>query len=473
MRSDRPRPIRREMRTLVLTFVLLTVLVLTAVVTALVVYQAQYAKLLHNVTTASEFNQDFKDTIDDRMYYYVIASQYSEGLPIEEVRDAQALARELLESTTQKDSLRSVTSVLDLCQTLEEKILEIRDTAYYDQRVQQLENNIYILTALVQEYMYDYLYCEAVHLNALQNQMQRQLLAQMAAAALFLTAAACLMLHYTMHLSHQITKPIESLYSRFRQIGSGDLTPREPVAADVEEIRTLSQGLEQMVARMNELIQEATRKQARLRNTELALLQAQINPHFLYNTLDTIVWLIEAGRNQDAVEMVANLSGFFRSSLSNGDDVVALQTEVHHVQSYLQIQQARYKDILRYEMRIDPAALEARLPKLTLQPLVENALYHGIKRKRGSGCITVTAAADGPLVKIQVLDDGVGMSPERLAELRASLQSGRRIGFGLATVHERLQLLFGPDCALSVFSEEGRGTSVVISIPFRKEEPRQ
>ena len=189
-----------------------------------------------------------------------------------------------------------------------------------------------------------------------------------------------------------------------------------------------------MIARINAQIQEITQKQASLRKAELALLQAQVNPHFLYNTMDTIIWLIEASRPQAAVEMVSNLSSFFRHSLSRGEDVITLGEEEEHVRSYLQIQQARYKDILEYTIQIDAALRETRLPKLTLQPLVENALYHGIKLKRGKGCIYITSRKEGADVLLQITDDGAGMAAARLEELNRAIENGERVGFGLVTV---------------------------------------
>lgn len=472
MRPEGSGSIRKKMQDLVLLFVILAAMLVVGVGVLLGVYQRHYGKLLHNVTTASEFNQDFKNNIDAKMYYYVINSQYSDGLPVVEVQSAQWLARELLRSTTEKDSLRAATSVLDLCLTLEEKIYEIRDTESYDERNQQLENNIYVITSLIQEYMYDYLYYEAVHLNNLQESMNRQILVEIIAISLFVAGAGLLLIRRTLRLSGQITGPVESLCTRVREIGSGDLSPRQPVESDAEEMQTLSRGLEQMVERMNTLMAETTQKQARLRNAELALLQAQINPHFLYNTLDTIVWLVEAEKNAEAVEMVTNLSGFFRSSLSNGADVVSLETEVAQVQSYLRIQQARYKDILTFRIQVDPAVMDARLPKLTLQPLVENALYHGIKLKRTAGTITVTGGARDGKVYLYVRDDGAGISPGRLEQLQESLAGGRRLGFGLATVHERLQLLFGSGYGLYISSEPGVGTEVCVTIPHGKEEEK-
>ena len=442
-----------------------------AVVLALVLaYNSQYKNLLYNVTTASEFNQDFKENIDLKMYYYVIESRYSEGLPIQEVQDAQALAKDLLNSTSQKDSLQAVTSVLDLCENLEEKIYQIERTRSYDERQMQLENNIYVLTALIQEYMYNYLYYESVQLNLLQQQIARQMAAEILLVLLLSAVLIVLLIRYSVRLSRSVTQPVVDLSRRAEDVIGGDLTAREPVRSETYEIRTLSEGMEQMIAQLNAQIQEITQKQASLRRAELALLQAQINPHFLYNTMDTIIWLIEADRPQAAVEMVSNLSSFFRHSLSRGEDVITLGEEEEHVRSYLQIQQARYQDILDYAVEIDPALRETRLPKLTLQPLVENALYHGIKRKRGKGHISVVSGREGDDVLIQVADDGAGMTEERLAELNRALETGERVGFGLVTVHERLRLLFGSPYGLTLSSREGQGTTVTARVPRGKRE---
>ena len=466
----RPDSIRSRMRRLVLIFCAFLTALLLVILALALAYNSQYTGLLYNVTTASEFNQDFKENIDLKMYYYVIESQYSEGLPIEEVEAAQGLARDLLSTTSQKDSLRAVTSVLDLCENLEEKIYQIEATRNYDDRQMQLENNIYVITSLIQEYMYNYLYCESVQLNLLQQQIARQIAAEILLVLALSAASILLLVRYSVRLSRSVTQPVVDLCRRAEDVIGGDLTVREPVRSETYEIRILSEGMEQMISRLNAQIQEITQKQASLRKTELALLQAQINPHFLYNTMDTIIWLIEAERPQAAVEMVSNLSDFFRHSLSRGEDIITMGEEERHVRSYLQIQQVRYKDILDYTIQIDPALGSARVPKLTLQPLVENALYHGIKLKRGKGCIYITSRAEGTDILIQITDDGAGMSEERLAELNRALGTGERVGFGLVTVHERLWLLFGPPYGLTLSSRQGVGTTVTVRIPRGGEE---
>lgn len=404
------------------------------------------------------------------MYYYVIESQYSDGLPLEEVRAAQQLAEELLSTTTEKDSSMAISSVLSLCHNLEEKIYQLRDTDSYDERQSQLENNIYVLTALIQEYMYNYLYYEAARLNALQSQIDRRLVADF---ILIAAVTGLLVLFFTrraVRLGRSITEPIAALCARVEGVNSGGLAEREPIQAEDYEICTLSRGFEQMVGRLNRQIQETAHNQERLRRTELALIQSQVNPHFLYNTMDTIIWLIEAEKTEEAVEMVSSLSSFFRHSLSRGQDVITLHEEEEHVCSYLQIQQARYKDIMRYTVNIAPELKGALIPKLTLQPLVENALYHGVKLKRELGHIYVTGRIEGADILLQVTDDGVGMPPEWLAQLTRSIEEGERVGFGLSTVHERLQLFFGPPYGLSISSQPGVGTTVTIRIPWKKEE---
>lgn len=464
---DQPVSVQRNMRRLLVSFAMPAIVILVAILGLLAAYNRHYEGLLHNVTTASEFNQDFKETIDLKMYYYVIESQYSEGLPIAEVEDAQLLARSLLRTTTQKESRLAISSVLDLCENLEEKIYQIDSTQSYDERQAQLENNIYVLTALIQEYMYTYLYYEAVYLNTLQTQFSHQILAEVVLVTVLIIALVLLSTRRSFRLVQSITGPIVNLCDRVEAISTGDLNAHTPVQSEMYEIQTLSVGVEQMVSRLNAQIRENTQKQATLRRTELALLQSQINPHFLYNTMDTIIWLIEADKTQEAVGMVSNLSDFFRHSLSKGRDVISLQEEGRHVRSYLQIQQVRYKDILHYTVNIAPEVEEFLIPKLTLQPLVENALYHGIKMKRGLGHIYVMGRAEDGDVVLQVTDDGVGIPPQRLEELRQAMARGERVGFGLSTVHERIRLFFGPGYGLALSSREGIGTTVTIRIPKR------
>jgi len=267
-------------------------------------------------------------------------------------------------------------------------------------------------------------------------------------------------------ISRSITQPIYALCERAQSIGQGDLAAREPVVASDETLQALSNSLEQMAQHLQQQMELNRLEQNKLRAMELALLQSQINPHFLYNTLDTIIWLVETGKN----EMVTSLSNFFRSSLSQGRDIITLGEEEIHVRSYLEIQQVRYRDILCYEIHVQPELRGCMLPKLTLQPLVENALYHGIKLRRGLGHILVDAAMEDGHVRITVRDDGAGMTPERLQQLRLSLDTEEQIGFGLRTVYRRLRLLYGGQCSMELESGVNAGTAVTLRFPIRREE---
>ena len=460
----RKTSISGRVRRLFMAFAFLTTFTVMMIVFTGIYYKVSYQGLIYNISTASEFNRDFKTDVDLKMYYYVIESRYSEGLPMDEVNEAKALAEKLRESTKDRDSLQAITSVLDLSCSLEEAMLEIEQTESYDERQLQLENNIYVLTALIQEYMYDYLYFEAVQINNIQNELEARLMLEIIVILIIIGSAFIILLNYSRRIGRSVSEPVEKLSRRMQEIGGGDLSPHEPVSSDINEIDTLSTGVEQMVGEMNTLIKEGTDRQETLRKTELALLQAQINPHFLYNTMDTIMWLIEAGSSEKAVRMVSDLSDFFRHSLSNGKDVVTLGDEEQQITSYLQIQQVRYKDILSFSIDIDDGIKNLNVPKLTLQPLIENALYHGVKEKRGKGKITVTGKEENGTVILSVKDDGAGISEERLDELKEAFVTGERIGFGLVTVHERLKLFFGDAYNIDVKSKEGEGTEISLMI---------
>ncbi|MEA5049298.1 MAG: sensor histidine kinase [Eubacteriales bacterium] len=453
---------------LVVTIPLMAIIII--VVAICIVYGLQYNAILNNVTTASDFNREFTDNIKTKMYYYVIDSQYSEGMPVDEVKSAETIALKLIDTTAEKDSLRAINSVLNLCHNLEDKMQEIARTEGYDSRMSQLNDNIYVMADLIQEYMYTYLYYEAVHLDALQTTMTTNMIALMGAVVVLALALLGFLLGYSRKLSKRIVDPVDKLCERLVDIGHGSLLVCDPIQADVVEVQLLSDGIENMVGHLKRLIDRNTEQEKQRRRTELALLQAQINPHFLYNTLDTIIWLIESGEIGEAVKMVSSLSNYFRFSLSRGQNVITLEEEQQHIKSYLEIQQMRYRDLMEYEIDIPDELKGYILPKLTLQPLVENALYHGIKIRRRKGLIRVSGRAEGDHLILEVADDGSGMPQERLDELRASLVDGRKEGFGLRTVHQRIQILFGVEYGLTLESTPDVGTKIFVKIPMKTNE---
>ncbi len=458
---------QRKLWKIILIVALPLMIVIVAVAFTGVVYALQYKAILNNVTTASDFNRDFKYNVDLKMYYYVIDSQYSEGLPLEEVRSAESIARKLIDTTTEKDSLRQINIVLNLCHKLEMKMQQITETEGYDSRMDQLNTNIYGMTEMIQEYMYTYVYYEAAHLDALQTAMITNMIVVMGIILVLSLVLLYFLLAHSRKLSRRIVDPIDKLCERLEAIGKGSLLVCEPIQADVEEVQLLSDGIESMVGRLKQQIDKNIEQEKQRRRTMLALLQAQMNPHFLYNTMDTIIWLMESGEISEAVMMVSSLSNYFRFSLSRGQNVITLAEEEQHIRSYLEIQQIRYRDLMDYNIDIPDELKKYILPKLTLQPLVENALYHGIKISRRKGIIRVTGIAQDERLILEVTDDGIGMTEERLDAVRASLMYDRNEGFGLRTVHQRIQILFGGEYGLSVESTPDVGTKVFVTIPMQ------
>jgi two-component system, sensor histidine kinase YesM len=226
-----------------------------------------------------------------------------------------------------------------------------------------------------------------------------------------------------------------------------------------------------MIEEIQKLIDMVYREQQGKRETELKMLQEQIKPHFLYNTLDTIQWMAKEHGAGDIVEVVGALTSLFRIGLSRGKEMVSVSDELEHVRSYLVIMKARYEDKFDFTLSVDDATLHCMVLKLTLQPLVENAIYHGIKERRGHGTIRVSAAARDDMLVLGVRDDGVGMTPEKLADVRAHLTAPHTpdeggSGYGVHNVHERIQLSFGTRYGLRFESTPGGGTTVEVLHPL-------
>jgi len=438
--------IQSRMRRMVVASCGFMAAVLAVTLALVLVYNGQYKNLLYNVTTASEFNQDFKENIDLKMYYYVIESRYSEGLPIQEVQAAQALARDLLDSTSQKDSLQAVTSVLDLCENLEEKIYQIEQTQSYDSRQMQLENNIYVLTALIQEYMYNYLYYESVRLNLLLQQISRQITAEILLVALLSAVLIALLARYSVRLSRSVAQPVVDLSRRAEDVIGGDLTVREPVRSETYEIRTLSEGMEQMIARINAQIQEITQKQTSLRKAELALLQAQINPHFLYNTMEVFSARMELAGLYEESGAISAFCRMLRYNMNTKDMTVAMKQEIRQVKDYLAIQKIR-KIPFEIAFDIPPELMEEPVIRFLLEPFVENSFKY-----RGAVSplyIRIAVQSLGRQMEITIENNGESISPDRLAELNERFRSepvsvkspGSRVG--LTNINSRLKLFYG------------------------------
>ncbi|MBO4579043.1 MAG: sensor histidine kinase [Clostridiales bacterium] len=422
-----------------------------------------YASVSGNIVKASGFNQNFKNEVDNQMYLYVTG--YSSDIPWEDVASARTLAGDLLKNTSNPEGRKAMMNVLTLCENLSTYMQRIERTKAYDERMDQLETNIYGITQLIEDYIYSYLYYEAGEMASIQKQIDLWLTIEIIFVVAVMLIVTPVVLSRAVKISRSITDPIMAMNSRVEQIGGGDLSPQTPVETDDVNLALLSTGIEDMAARLDKQIELNREEQIKLRDIELSLIQAQINPHFLYNTLDAIVWLIEIGKNDQAEKMVTSLSSYFRSFLSDGRDIVTLAEEKMHIQSYLEIQQVRYIDIMEYDIDIDPSIEKTKLPKMTLQPLIENAIYHGLKPKRGKGRIIVKGYKEEGDIVLKVFDTGLGMESSELEDLKKRVLNEDTTSFGLTSAYKRLKLLYGDDCSFDIESTPGEGTSISMKIP--------
>ncbi|MEG0268604.1 MAG: histidine kinase [Carnobacterium sp.] len=230
------------------------------------------------------------------------------------------------------------------------------------------------------------------------------------------------------------------------------------------EIQQLSGSYNHLIDHVKELMIQVKEEQVELRKSEMNVLQAQINPHFLYNTLESILWMSERGNNKGASEMVAALGKLLRISLNEGGDFIPISQEIAHAQSYLTIQQIRYQNQFHYSIEADESVLTSVTIKIIIQPFLENALYHGIERMVDEGNITIKVKDKGDKILIQIKDDGIGMSPEVLQKIEDGKDS-QKGGIGIRNVHQRIQMYFGKNYGVEIESELDVGTTINIWLP--------
>ncbi|MDR1950107.1 MAG: histidine kinase [Spirochaetaceae bacterium] len=273
-------------------------------------------------------------------------------------------------------------------------------------------------------------------------------------------------------LSQWISKPIKELRRSMRDVEHGDFDVTAVIGSS-NEIGELGMDFNIMIREIKNLLRRVTLEQEQKRKSELNALQMQINPHFLYNTLDSVIWMAEGGKQQEVIAMSSALARLFRLSISKGKEIIDVASEIEHVKNYLTIQKIRYKDRLDYRIDVAEDIKSFQIVKIILQPLVENAIYHGIKNNSAAGTVIISGCRTAKGMDLVVRDDGAGMDRETLAQVRSRLGSAEALeapprrgsGVGVRNVDERIKLYFGPDYGLEFESREDEGTTVFIHLP--------
>lgn len=453
--------------------VILTMMLVIAIVilSTLSMLTTRYDALIATVNDASTLTQIVQQDISNEIWEIVAGKkEFDQGRHYQIMTNINQRMRALHEtsSPTNQEQLEHAERAMETLHAYVNQLGEqIKNKASSVDENMDVLKEIRMVSELVHEQMQMFMMGEIREVNEINAAIQRTLHVMIIIELAVFFGGTLFAIGMLFSVSRQITKPIEELEAFAAKIASGELEARAQMP-QVKEFNRLTGDLNRMAQKIKALIRDITEEQKKRQKSELRALQAQITPHFLYNTLDTIIWLAEAEQTQDVITITGAFSDFFRISLSKGKDWIPVRQEIDHIRNYLLIQQIRYRDILAYEIDVDEAINEKPILKLLLQPLVENALYHGIKNRRRLGHILIRGWQEKDAYCFMVKDDGKGMSEERLQKLQDILKSDKRssdFGYGLLNVHRRLQLYYGADVHLTIQSNETDGTVVFVTIP--------
>ncbi|TCL65316.1 two-component system sensor histidine kinase YesM [Hydrogenispora ethanolica] len=268
-------------------------------------------------------------------------------------------------------------------------------------------------------------------------------------------------------IARSISRPVRELVACMKRVEKGDLAARVDFRRG-DELGVLGNSFNSMVERIKDLLDKVIEKQRRVRNSEIKALKAQINPHFLYNTLDSVNWLAQLNHVTEISVIVTELGQLLRNSISNGNDFSTVAESLETIQSYLRIQKIRYSDKFTAAIEVDPAIQQCQIPKLILQPLVENAIIHGLESKVGQGVLTVRGYQEGAELVFEISDNGVGISKKQLAALNREMENEgdqASSSIGIPNVNRRIKLYYGNEYGLTIRSRRGRGTQIILRLP--------
>lgn len=490
--------IRQQLRlTFAVVFIAVTLLIAAAYLVMLRI-NSQYDMAVQQILQTNRILTSLDEKLIKESEYLAFSRTTVETtqllVHVDEVKDAILNLSSTANTGAGKNQLDVVKRALDNIERDAHVLIDqVNAKETHDERVKTLLN-IRLTKDWIVTSMQNYVSTEISYMESVNQQLRTGVRLALAIGIAVILALLAFILSRYLRIRHSITGPIDALMQKFRQVGRGDFA-LERSGQMSNELQVLDREFGEMAGRLDHLMFLEKEKSNQLRQMEIRLLQEQINPHFLYNTLETIITEVELGHKSETVDLVKAFSRFFRLSLSAGAAVVSLKEEIDHVRQYLLIQSRRYRDILSFHIEEDPSAATCLIPKLSLQPLVENAIYHGIKGQRKAGTIIIRTALNKELehVEISVLDNGKGMTETQLSKLRERLEKSSHVppiteqdvfsipekmdeftvqiekdlegsNYGLLNIQNRLRLYYGQEYGIVVESVAGQGTLVRLSI---------
>ena len=440
-----------------------------------------YNRLITNVENTNALNQIVQTAVTDELWDIVAGNKsFASGEQYRIINRISNQIEDIMNNAEDAESRRLMEVAARALNTL---------TRYVDRMGMQIENRAPVIenellldeirgvTALVSELLQEFIVREIEAAAAVNRQIITRALIIVMVELGIVVFAVMFSIYVRMSVARSVDRSISSLVSLSSSIAEGNLDARAEVPR-VQELEDLTEDLNIMANKIKTLIEENIRDQRNLQKSEMKALQAQITPHFLYNTMDSIVWLAESQRNMEVITITRAFSDFFRISLNRGNEWIQVQDELKHIESYLTIQKIRYRDILDYSVDYEQKMEQQLMLKLLLQPLVENALYHGTKNKRSRGTITVRGWQTNGFLNFTVEDNGIGMTEEQLSSVKEQLVLSREDHkpegtgiYGLYNVTKRLELYYNRTDLLDIQSVYQEGTKVTLLVPVQTAEP--
>jgi two-component system sensor histidine kinase YesM len=432
-----------------------------------------YDQLISNVDKTNRLNQIVKSEISNELWDIVAGNKsFADGRQYRIIDTINYQIDDIMTTTTMTENRQLLEVAERAMNTLTRYVDRMgiqMEKGYPVIENEQILDEIRGVSLLVSEILQDFIVLEIESAATANEDIKHRAFILGVVEFIIIIFITGFSLFVQMSAASNIDQSIGALVSLSSRIAEGDLNARAEFP-HVREFKALTENLNTMAEKIKTLIEANIREQQNLQKSEMRALQAQITPHFLYNTLDSIIWLAEGNQYDQVISITRAFSNFFRISLNRGNEWVCVEDEFKHIENYLTIQKIRYRDILDYSIVYEEAMKEKTILKLLLQPLVENALYHGIKNKRGKGTIKAKGWQEGAYLCFSVEDNGIGMTGEQLSKVRRQMKEHPdpetlNTGYGLYNVSKRLELYYNRQDLLDISSVYQEGTMVILKIP--------